>query len=118
MLHEFLYGFVNPITSRGTGDHRYARIDYSKNSTVPALRYLAALAIVTAASPSRSVECRIYAENPYQDFVPSTGTLVLWRPPTGHGLRLDSGVAQGDQVSTFYDPMLAKMITWGAGSPY
>ena len=60
-----------------------------------------------------SVECRIYAENPYQDFVPSTGTLVLWRPPTGHGLRLDSGVAQGDQVSTFYDPMLAKMITWG-----
>ena len=60
-----------------------------------------------------AVECRIYAENPYQDFVPSTGTLALWRPPTGPGLRLDSGVAQGQTVSTFYDPMLAKMITWG-----
>ncbi|MDA1220194.1 MAG: ATP-grasp domain-containing protein [Chloroflexi bacterium] len=60
-----------------------------------------------------AVECRIYAEEPYQNFIPSTGTLVLWRPPAGHGLRLDSGVAQGQQVSTFYDPMLAKLIAWG-----
>jgi acetyl/propionyl-CoA carboxylase alpha subunit len=64
-----------------------------------------------------AVECRIYAEDPYQNFVPATGTLELWRPPTGPGLRLDSGVAQGQQVATFYDPMLAKLIAWGPDRP-
>ena len=59
-----------------------------------------------------AVECRIYAEDPYRDFVPSTGTLLRWRPPSGPGLRLDSGVAEGQEVSIFYDPMLAKLIAW------
>ena len=60
-----------------------------------------------------ALECRIYAEDPYGDFVPSTGTLLRWRPPSGPGLRLDSGVAQGQEVSIYYDPMLAKLIAWG-----
>ncbi|HEU0020106.1 MAG TPA: biotin carboxylase N-terminal domain-containing protein [Dehalococcoidia bacterium] len=64
-----------------------------------------------------AVECRIYAEDPYQNFAPSTGTLALWRPPSGHGLRLDSGVAQGQRVPAFYDPMLAKLIAWGPDRP-
>ena len=59
-----------------------------------------------------AVECRIYAEDPYRDFVPSTGTLLRWQPPSGPGLRLDSGVAQGQDVSIYYDPMLAKLIAW------
>ena len=59
-----------------------------------------------------AIECRIYAEDPYHDFVPSTGTLLHWRPPSGPGLRLDSGVAQGQEVSIYYDPMLAKLIAW------
>ncbi len=59
-----------------------------------------------------AVECRIYAEDPYRDFVPSTGTLMRWRPPGGPGLRLDSGVSQGQDVSIYYDPMLAKLIAW------
>ena len=59
-----------------------------------------------------AVECRIYAEDPYQDFVPSTGTLAQWQPPSGPGLRLDSGVIQGHEVSIYYDPMLAKLIAW------
>ncbi len=59
-----------------------------------------------------AVECRIYAEDPYNDFVPSTGTLARWRPPGGPGLRLDSGVAQGQEVSIYYDPMLAKLVAW------
>ena len=59
-----------------------------------------------------AVECRIYAEDPYRDFVPSTGTLLRWRPPSGPGLRLDSGVAEGQEVSIYYDPMLAKLIAW------
>ena len=59
-----------------------------------------------------AVECRIYAEDPYRDFVPSTGPLLHWRPPSGPGLRLDSGVAQGQEVSIYYDPMLAKLVAW------
>ena len=57
-----------------------------------------------------AIECRIYAEDPYGGFAPSTGTLLRWRPPSGPGLRLDSGVAQGQEVSIYYDPMLAKLI--------
>ena len=59
-----------------------------------------------------AIECRIYAEDPYQDFAPSTGTLLRWRPPSGPGLRLDSGVVEGQEVSIYYDPMLAKLISW------
>ena len=59
-----------------------------------------------------AVECRIYAEDPYRGFIPSTGALMRWRPPSGPGLRLDSGVAQGQEVSIHYDPMLAKLIAW------
>ena len=59
-----------------------------------------------------AIECRIYAEDPYRDFVPSTGTLLRWRPPSGPGLRLDSGVVEGQEVSIYYDPMLAKLIAW------
>ena len=59
-----------------------------------------------------AIECRIYAEDPYRDFVPSTGVLLRWRPPSGPGLRLDSGVAQGQEVSIYYDPMLAKLTAW------
>ena len=59
-----------------------------------------------------AIECRIYAEDPYRDFVPSTGTLLRWRPPSGPGLRLDSGVVQNQEVSIYYDPMLAKLIAW------
>ncbi len=64
-----------------------------------------------------AVECRIYAEDPYQNFVPSVGALVRWVPPSGPGLRLDSGVAQGQEISTHYDPMLAKLIAWGPDRP-
>ena len=59
-----------------------------------------------------AIECRIYAEDPYRDFVPSTGTLLRWRPPDGPGLRLDSGVSQSREVSIHYDPMLAKLTAW------
>ena len=60
-----------------------------------------------------AIECRIYAEDPYRDFVPSTGALLRWQAPSGPGIRLDSGVVQGREVSIYYDPMLAKLIAWG-----
>ena len=64
-----------------------------------------------------AVECRIYAEDPYNNFAPSAGKLTHWLPPSGPGLRLDSGVARGQEISTYYDPMLAKLIAWGPDRP-
>jgi 3-methylcrotonyl-CoA carboxylase alpha subunit len=64
-----------------------------------------------------AVECRIYAEDPYNNFAPSAGKLTHWLPPSGPGLRLDSGVAPGQEISTYYDPMLAKLIAWGPDRP-
>jgi len=60
-----------------------------------------------------SIECRIYAENPYVNFAPATGRLLAWRPPAGMGIRLDSGVAEGQEVTPYYDSMLAKLVAWG-----
>jgi len=59
-----------------------------------------------------SMECRIYAEVPEEDFRPSTGTIEVYEPPVGPGIRLDSGVARGSSVSYHFDPMLAKLVVW------
>jgi acetyl/propionyl-CoA carboxylase alpha subunit len=61
-----------------------------------------------------AIECRIYAEDPAQGFIPQAGTLLLYREPQGPGIRIDSGVTQGSVVSVHYDPMLAKVIVYGA----
>jgi acetyl/propionyl-CoA carboxylase alpha subunit len=58
-------------------------------------------------------ECRVYAEDPAREFLPSTGTIEVYEPARGPGVRVDSGVAAGSVVSVHYDPMLAKLITWG-----
>jgi len=61
-----------------------------------------------------AIEVRLYAEDPDHDFLPATGTLALYRESAGgDGQRVDSGVAEGDSVSPFYDPMLGKLIAWG-----
>ncbi|MDH3211525.1 MAG: acetyl-CoA carboxylase biotin carboxylase subunit [Myxococcales bacterium] len=60
-----------------------------------------------------AIEARIYAEDPDQNFVPSPGNIVLYRPASGIGVRVDSGVSQGATVTVHYDPMIAKLITWG-----
>ncbi|MBV9524082.1 MAG: biotin/lipoyl-binding protein, partial [Alphaproteobacteria bacterium] len=61
-----------------------------------------------------AVEARLYAEDPEKGFLPSTGKLVALKLPTGEGVRVDSGVAEGDAVTPFYDPMIAKIIAHGA----
>jgi len=60
-----------------------------------------------------AIEARIYAENPERNFIPSPGLISAYRPPAGPGLRIDSGVEAGTQVTTYYDPMIAKLIAWG-----
>ncbi|MEP7223235.1 MAG: acetyl/propionyl/methylcrotonyl-CoA carboxylase subunit alpha [Novosphingobium sp.] len=74
-----------------------------------------------------SIENRVYAEDPYRGFLPSTGRLTRYRPPVAgweddgaengrrgvDGVRVDDGVYEGGEVSMFYDPMIAKLVTWG-----
>jgi 3-methylcrotonyl-CoA carboxylase alpha subunit len=60
-----------------------------------------------------AIECRLYAENPAMNFLPSPGTLKQFRlPPPDRGLRIDSGVREGDAITFHYDPMIAKLIAW------
>ena len=64
-----------------------------------------------------AIECRIYSENPANQFLPTTGTIVDWHFPDLAGLRVDSGVESGSPVPIHYDPMLAKVITHGDDRP-
>jgi propionyl-CoA carboxylase alpha chain len=64
-----------------------------------------------------AIENRVYAEDPYRGFLPSTGRLVRYQPPREHRtaegvVRVDDGVFEGGEVSMFYDPMIAKLVTW------
>ncbi len=61
-----------------------------------------------------AIEARIYAEDPDQKFAPSPGDILVYRPADGIGIRVDSGVYQGATVTVHYDPMVAKLIAWGA----
>ncbi len=61
-----------------------------------------------------SMECRINAEDPFRGFLPSTGRLVKFQPPAeGHGVRVDTGVYEGGEISMYYDSMIAKLIVHG-----
>ena len=61
-----------------------------------------------------AIEARLYAEDPANAMLPSTGTIAEWSLPEGPGIRVDSGVTAGSEVSLYYDPMLAKLIVFGA----
>jgi acetyl/propionyl-CoA carboxylase alpha subunit len=60
-----------------------------------------------------AIECRVYAEDPANGFLPQAGSLRLYREPSGPGIRIDSGVEEGAAVPVQYDPMLAKLIAHG-----
>jgi acetyl/propionyl-CoA carboxylase alpha subunit len=60
-----------------------------------------------------AIECRINVEDPYNDFMPSSGHISLTQPPTGPGVRIDTGIYAGFEVSPYYDPLVSKVIVWG-----
>jgi acetyl-CoA carboxylase, biotin carboxylase subunit len=64
-----------------------------------------------------AIECRISAENPYNNFLPEAGRITSLIEPTGPGVRLETGVYAGWEVSLFYDPLLAKLVVWGETRP-
>ncbi len=60
-----------------------------------------------------SLELRVYAEDPFNDFLPVVGDLEIYRPPVGENIRLDDGYEEGMAIPIYYDPMIAKLITYG-----
>ena len=80
---------------------------------VAAGRAAARAARTTCAIDGHAVEARLYAEDPRDDFLPATGRIALWEPPELPGVRCDSGVEAGSEVSVHYDPLLAKVIAHG-----
>ena len=61
-----------------------------------------------------AIEARVYAEDPTRNFLPSIGRLTRYLPPEGDGIRIDSGVTEGAEISVYYDPMIAKLSAYGA----
>ncbi|RXZ46383.1 acetyl/propionyl-CoA carboxylase subunit alpha [Agromyces fucosus] len=61
-----------------------------------------------------AIEARLYAESPERGFLPSIGELLVWREPSGAGVRVDGGIRSGQEITADYDPMLAKVIAYGA----
>ena len=60
-----------------------------------------------------SIEARLYAEDPEKDFLPMTGTLEFWKQSELDNIRIDAGVKTGQKISSYYDPMIGKIISWG-----
>lgn len=63
-----------------------------------------------------ALELRIYAEDPVR-FLPGPGVITRWREPVGEGIRVDAGYGEGDTVTPFYDPLLAKLVVWAPDRP-
>jgi 3-methylcrotonyl-CoA carboxylase alpha subunit len=65
------------------------------------------------AQRGHAIECRVYAEDPAADFLPQAGRILLYREPSGPGIRVDSGIAERSEVTVHYDPLVAKLIAHG-----
>ncbi len=97
----------HPVTERITGlDLVAMQLDVASGRPVPPQE-----AITRA---GHAIECRIYAEDPADGFLPSTGAIVDWQAPEMADVRVDAGVERGSVVGIHYDPMLAKVIAGGA----
>lgn len=59
-----------------------------------------------------ALECRIYAEDSFNNFLPSTGLILSYSPPSGPGVRVDSGFDNGSQITVHYDPLISKLVCW------
>ncbi|WBV67319.1 hypothetical protein PGH44_05650 [Legionella pneumophila] len=82
------------------------QIKIAANDTLPLLQN-------QIQAQGHAIECRIYAEDPYQGFIPSIGQLQFLKEPSGDGIRIDTGVTLSSEITRYYDPMIAKLIAWG-----
>ncbi len=97
----------HPVTEMITGLDLVAwQLKIAANTSLP-------LSQEEIKAQGHAIECRIYAEDPYNGFIPSIGQLDFLKEPSGDGLRIDTGVTQGSEITMYYDPMIAKLISWG-----
>jgi acetyl-CoA carboxylase biotin carboxylase subunit len=97
----------HPITEAVTGvDLVRAQLAVAGGETLPWTQ-------ASLSQRGHAIECRVYAEDPAAGFLPQAGPLLLYREPSGPGIRVDAGVRQGDRVGVAYDPLLAKLIAYG-----
>jgi acetyl-CoA carboxylase biotin carboxylase subunit len=99
----------HPVTEMITGlDLVRLQIEVAQGGKLPAQP-------LATATRGHAIEARLYAEDPSNNFLPSTGTLHVWQPPQGlDDVRVDSGVAEGTEIGVYYDPLLAKVIALAA----
>ncbi|MBM7713770.1 acetyl-CoA carboxylase biotin carboxylase subunit [Bacillus thermophilus] len=98
----------HPVTEMVTG------VDLIKEQINVAANHELSLTQEEVALKGWSIECRINAENPEKNFMPSAGTIDMYLPPGGMGVRVDSGVYPGYTIPPYYDSMIAKVISYGA----
>jgi acetyl-CoA carboxylase biotin carboxylase subunit len=115
----------------GTGDFYFLemntriQVEHAITEAVTGIDIVVAMIRIAAGEPlpfaqgdvgyqGHAIEARIYAENPDRGFIPSPGLISVYRPPSGPGVRIDSGVEEGTKVTTHYDPLIAKLIAWGS----
>jgi geranyl-CoA carboxylase alpha subunit len=97
----------HPVTEMVTGlDLIEWQLRVAAGETLPLTQHAIRIA-------GHAIEARLYAEDPDQDFLPQSGELIAWEPPSGPGVRVDDGLRSGLRISTFYDPMIAKVIGFG-----
>jgi 3-methylcrotonyl-CoA carboxylase alpha subunit len=97
----------HPVTEMITGQDLVAwQIKIAANESLPCQQD-------EITRKGHAIECRIYAEDPRQNFIPSIGQLHFLKMPSGDGIRIDSGVTYHSFISQYYDPMIAKLIAWG-----
>ena len=96
----------HPVTEAVTGiDLVRAQIDIASGAALPWTQG-------SLRQSGHAIECRVYAEDPAAGFLPQAGRLILYREPAGPGVRVDSGVVEGDEITVHYDPLLAKVTAY------
>ncbi len=101
----------HPVTEATTGlDLVRAQLLVAAGEPLP-------FSVETLALRGHAIELRVYAEDPAAGFLPQAGPLLVYREPRGPGVRVDSGVGQGDAVGVHYDPLLAKLIVHAESRP-
>ena len=96
----------HPVTEAVTGiDLVRAQIDIASGAALP-------WAQGSLRQSGHAIECRVYAEDPASGFLPQAGRLILYREPAAPGVRVDSGVVEGDEITVHYDPLMAKVTAF------
>jgi 3-methylcrotonyl-CoA carboxylase alpha subunit len=97
----------HPVTEMVTG------IDIVKEQIRIAAGYPLSFDQSSVKQTGHAIECRIYAEDPTNNFMPSPGDMALYIEPEGNGIRVDTGIQEATTIHSFYDPMISKLVSWG-----